>query len=115
MLIIYSYIVVILSNQGGISLKADPKTIRNDQKRLSEFKMKAGSVFSQLDFPITLFAATSRDQYRKPRTGMWNELLEDCDLDVDPGPDLQSSFFVGDAAGRSASKGLKADHSSSDR
>lgn len=41
--------------------------------------------------------------------GMWRELVEDYDLDIDDGLDLQSSFFVGDAAGRPG------DHSSSDR
>ena len=111
----FSYIVVILSNQGGINLKDDPKTIKSDRKRLSEFKAKASSVFGQLDFPITLYAGTSRDRFRKPCVGMWDELLEDFDLDVNPGPDLQNSFFVGDAAGRTIKNGLKADHSSSDR
>lgn len=41
--------------------------------------------------------------------GMWRELVEDYDLDVDDSLDLQSSFFVGDAAGRPG------DHSSCDR
>ena len=46
---------------------------------------------------------------------MWTELLEDCKLDTRDGPDLQSSFFVGDAGGRLARDKIKADHSSSDR
>lgn len=107
--------MVILSNQGGVSLKDDPKTIKSDQKRLTQFKAKAVAVFNQLDLPISLYAATSRDHYRKPRTGMWAELLEDYDLDIHEGVDLRNSIFVGDAAGRHARKGAKADHSSSDR
>ena len=110
-----SYHIVVLSNQGGVSLRGDPKTVKSDQKRLSEFKAKAGSVFAQLDIPIALYAATARDRFRKPRVGMWRELLEDCDLDIGDGPDLQNSIFVGDAAGRPARPGRKADHSSSDR
>ena len=47
--------------------------------------------------------------------GMWNELLEDLDLDIDDGPDLEASFFVGDAGGRPAMSGVQADHSCSDR
>ena len=47
--------------------------------------------------------------------GMWNELLEDVDLDIDDGPDLEASFFVGDAGGRPATGDFKADHSCSDR
>ncbi|KAA6410434.1 MAG: DNA kinase phosphatase Pnk1 [Lasallia pustulata] len=109
------YLMVILSNQGGISLRSDPKTVKSDQKRLSDFKAKVSLVFAQLDFPIAIYAATARDQYRKPRTGMWNEVLEDLDLDVGDGPDLAASFFVGDAGGRQGSRGDKGDHSCSDR
>ena len=46
---------------------------------------------------------------------MWNELLEDVDLDIDDGPNLEASFFVGDAGGRSSTSDVKADHSCSDR
>jgi bifunctional polynucleotide phosphatase/kinase len=109
------YLVVIISNQGGISLKSDPKTIKSDQRRLSQFKEKVTLVFNRLDFPMSLYAATARDRYRKPRTGIWKELVDDYDLDVDNGLDLQSSIFVGDAGGRSARNGVKADHASSDR
>lgn len=107
--------MVILSNQGGISLRSDPKTVKSDQKRLSDFKAKVSLVFAQLDFPIAIYAATARDQYRKPRTGMWYELIEDLDLDVGDGPDLAGSFFIGDAGGRQAAWGDRGDHSCSDR
>jgi DNA 3'-phosphatase len=63
----------------------------------------------QLDIPLSIYAATQADEYRKPRTGMWKELMEDYDLDLDDRLDLKGSFFVGDAAGRPA------DHSCSDR
>lgn len=72
------------------------------------------AVFSQLDLPISIYAATEKDLYRKPRIGMWKELLGDYDLS--PGNiDLENSFFVGDAGGRIASVGLAKDFSSSDR
>ncbi|KAL8688199.1 MAG: hypothetical protein Q9218_005829 [Villophora microphyllina] len=109
------YSIAILSNQGSIGLKTDPKTLKSDQKTLSNFKTKANAVFNQLNIPIILLAASARDQYRKPRTGMWIELLEELDLDVGEGADLQNSFFVGDAGGRAARNGVKADHSCSDR
>jgi hypothetical protein len=63
----------------------------------------------QLDIPLSIYAATQADEYRKPRTGMWKELMDDYDLDLDERLDLKGSFFVGDAAGRPA------DHSCSDR
>ncbi|KAL8996408.1 MAG: hypothetical protein Q9169_004056 [Polycauliona sp. 2 TL-2023] len=109
------YSISILSNQGSIGLKGDSKSIKSDQKSLSNFKSKANAVFNQLDIPIILLAASARDRYRKPRSGMWTELLEELDLDDAEGPDLRASFFVGDAGGRAARSGSKADHSCSDR
>lgn len=109
-----SYLVVLLSNQGGISLKGDPRSIKSDQKRLSDFKAKVTTVLTQLEIPLSIYAATARDRYRKPRVGMWEELLDDYDISGEK-VDLTCSFFVGDAAGRPASTGLKADHSHSDR
>ena len=106
---------MVISNQGGISLKNDSKSLKNDQKRLSDFKTKVGYVLDQLDIPISVYAATAKDQYRKPRIGMWKEMMEDYDLDVGNGIDSVQSLFVGDAAGRLARKDAKADHSSSDR
>lgn len=109
------YFVAIVSNQGGISLKPDPKTVKSDQKRLTHFKTKVSAVFNQLDVPVSIYAATGRDQYRKPRTGMWEELLDDYDLDGTSAVDLENSFFVGDAGGREAVNGGLKDHSCSDR
>lgn len=106
---------MVVSNQGGISLRSDPKTIKSDTKRLQDFKTKVSVVFSQFEFPLSLYAATTRDKFRKPRSGMWTALLEDWDLDEGDGPDLLNSLFVGDAAGRPARGNIKADHSSSDR
>ncbi len=90
------------------------KAPKSHQGRLTAFKNKVSAVFNQLDLPISIYAATEKDIYRKPRTGMWNELLEDHDLD--PGIiDFENSFFVGDAGGRIAGAGLPKDFSSSDR
>ena len=82
---------------------------------MSDFKIKVGYVLTQLDIPLSIYAATAKDKYRKPRGGMWTELLDDYNLDIGEGLDLQNSFFVGDAGGRFARTGAKADHSSSDR
>ena len=113
----HSYNIVILTNQGSVGLTKNPKIVQSEKRpgSASTFKSKVTSVFNQLDFPVTLFAATGRDQHRKPRTGMWNEALEEFDLDIHEGPDLKASFFVGDAGGRPARTTVKADHSCSDR
>lgn len=110
-----SYVIVVLTNQGSISLKNDPKTVKSDQRRLASFKTKVESVLSHLDFPVLLFAATARDQYRKPRTQMWHEVLDEFDLDANHGLDRTACFFVGDAGGRPAKSNARADHSCSDR
>ena len=110
-----SYNIVILTNQGSISLKTDSKSLKSDQRSLATFKTKVNSVFGHFDFPILLLAATARDKYRKPRTGMWTELLEELDLDEGDSLDRERSFFVGDAGGRAARADVKADHACSDR
>ncbi|KAF9738760.1 bifunctional polynucleotide phosphatase/kinase [Paraphaeosphaeria minitans] len=109
------YVVAVLSNQAGISLKPDPKTIKSDQKRLADFKAKVTAVFTQLELPISIYAATGHDRYRKPRVGMWEELREDYDVESAGAVDLDNSFFVGDAAGREASTGRTKDFSCGDR
>jgi bifunctional polynucleotide phosphatase/kinase len=96
-------------------LKPDPKTVKSDQKRLADFKGKVAAVLKQLDIPISVYAATARDQYRKPRTGMWHEILDDHDLDGADAFDLENSIFVGDAGGREALAGGVKDHSCVDR
>ena len=110
------FLLTIVSNQGGISLKPDPKTVKSDQKRLADFKTKVSAVLTQLDLPISVYAATSRDQYRKPRVGMWREIVDDYDLDSACAVDIDNSIFVGDAGGREAEfKGAVKDHSCVDR
>ncbi|OJJ02937.1 hypothetical protein ASPVEDRAFT_42469 [Aspergillus versicolor CBS 583.65] len=100
------YHVTIISNQKAISLKKDKKG--DDSKSLINFKERVSAVMKELDFPLSVYAATEDDEYRKPRIGMWREFFDDYDLDVS-GIDTPASIFVGDAAGRPT------DHSSVDR
>lgn len=102
------YQVVIFSNQKKISIQKDIKGGRSDSKSLTNFKEKMEAVMTELNFPFSVYAATTDPEYRKPRLGMWREFLDDYDLDV-AGVDLPGSFFVGDAAGRPG------DHSAVDR
>lgn len=98
-----------MSNQGAISLQKPNKVGHGDSKSLTIFKEKVAAILRQLDLPMSVYAAVQRDENRKPRPGMWNEFLDDYDLDVDDGVDLPNSMFVGDAAGRPQ------DHSCVDR
>lgn len=110
------YLIAILSNQGGISMNSASKTVKSDKKRLADFKQRVKGVLTQLDLPIVLYAATDKDKFRKPRTGMWDKLLEAQGLTHEGDVDLESCYFVGDAGGRTASaRGIKADFSCSDR
>ncbi len=75
-------------------------------------------MLSQLGIPITLYAATGKDIYRKPRPGMWTEMKLDYGL-VESDIDHENSVFVGDAGGRAAEPkgagGAAKDFSCSDR
>ncbi|EHA19207.1 hypothetical protein ASPNIDRAFT_122702 [Aspergillus niger ATCC 1015] len=82
-----------------ISLKKDLKKGQSDSKSLVNFKERVSAVMKQLDIPLSVYAATEDDEYRKPRTGLWKEMLDDYDFDVS-GVNLSESVFVGDAAGR---------------
>ncbi|OGM41792.1 polynucleotide kinase- 3'-phosphatase [Aspergillus bombycis] len=102
------YYVIIISNQKKISLQKEMKGGRSDSKSLTNFKERVSAVMKQLDIPLSVYAATLDDGYRKPRIGMWKEFLDDYDFDVN-GVDLSKSIYVGDAAGRPN------DHSQVDR
>ncbi|PKS12283.1 hypothetical protein jhhlp_001583 [Lomentospora prolificans] len=102
-----SYRVVIISNQGGLQLHYDPKSKAPKARsttRVTAFKQKCSAVLSHLDIPTTVYAATGRDIFRKPRTGIWAEICEDYDLNPKD-IDIENSFYVGDAGGRIAEIG----------
>lgn len=84
------YKIVLLSNQLGIS-KGKPTK--------AEFKQKVKAIALKLQIPLLLLASTAKDMYRKPCTGMWDHLekFENGGIELD----MKSSFYVGDAAGRS--------------
>ncbi|RMZ77376.1 hypothetical protein DV737_g4399, partial [Chaetothyriales sp. CBS 132003] len=109
------YLVTIFSNQANVSVKDAPKKLPKDTASLANLKAQLASIVQQLDLPISFYAATAHDRYRKPRTGMWDELLEDYDLQSDGLVDMSQSFYVGDAAGREKSDERRKDHATSDR
>lgn len=83
--------------------------------KVENFKQKCSAVLAQLNVPTRIYAATARDRYRKPRTGMWAEICEDYKIPRDE-VDVANSVFVGDAGGRLAVGKVSAkDFSCSDR
>ncbi|RPA97951.1 PNK3P-domain-containing protein [Choiromyces venosus 120613-1] len=96
------YLIVIFTNQAAL------KQPKKESANLTKFKLKVAAVLDSLDIPLTVYAATANDRYRKPRVGMWEEMVDDYDLDAH-GVDLDASYLIGDAAGRDG------DHSDSDR
>ncbi|KAI1389212.1 PNK3P-domain-containing protein [Hypoxylon trugodes] len=98
------YRIIILSNQGGLTIHPDPKSKGPktvNKNKVNNFKQKCGAILAQLNLPTTIYAATGRDIFRKPRTGMWMEVCQDYDIPEDE-IDLADSIFVGDAGGRTA-------------
>ncbi|KAI0469299.1 polynucleotide kinase 3 phosphatase-domain-containing protein [Xylaria cf. heliscus] len=95
------YRVVILSNQAGLTLDSSKGPKMPKEAKLDNFKQKCDAILTQLDFPTTIYAATARDIYRKPRTGMWREVCADYGI-PEAEVDLEGSIFVGDAGGRIA-------------
>ena len=112
------YAILVFTNQGAVSLKSNEKTPKEGMRSLNNLKGKITAVLSQLELPITVYAATGIGHiFRKPRPGMWEQMLGHYGL-TEPGDvDLEHSVFVGDAAGREGSKtaGVKKDHACSDR
>ncbi|KAJ7150255.1 polynucleotide kinase 3 phosphatase-domain-containing protein [Mycena filopes] len=84
------YAIVMFSNQGGLK----------SESRRKDWKKKIALISAAApELPFILYAATAKDNYRKPMTGMWDELERHYAVDGVT-IDKASSFFVGDAAGR---------------
>ncbi|KAK0921091.1 DNA kinase/phosphatase Pnk1 [Friedmanniomyces endolithicus] len=111
------YAIIIVSNQAAVSLRTDAKSPKDGMRSVNNLRGKVMAVMNTLDLPITMYAATEHDLFRKPRTGMWEQMLKDYGLTDHGDIDHEKCFFVGDAAGREADKsaGLRKDHSCCDR
>ncbi|KAJ8925476.1 hypothetical protein NQ315_009310 [Exocentrus adspersus] len=97
---------VFFTNQSGVG---------KDSHKVKNFKKKIENIVSKISLPIQVFIATGKSLYRKPLPGMWNVLVDMKNDDVPV--DKDSSFYVGDAAGREKNWAPKKnkDHSIADR
>ncbi|KZC14846.1 Bifunctional polynucleotide phosphatase/kinase [Dufourea novaeangliae] len=110
------YKIVIFTNQGSLgSGKLSAKLFKNKIKHVAQ----------RIGVPMQIFIATGSSIYRKPAIGMWQKLVE---VETDTknfllknndsvSIDEDSSFYVGDAAGRPKNWApkKKKDHSLADR
>jgi len=111
--------LVIFTNQSDIGRSVKPES---RAKAIAEKKGRLSGFIKTVNLPFQVFVATVKaepkhagkgfnhegyDSYRKPAAGMWQFLIDHCNEGVKP--DMKSSFFVGDAAGRPK------DHSDADK
>jgi len=85
------HLIAIFSNQ-----KKTPRQKYSDD----EFLKKIDSIHTKLGIDFIFIAALEDDNYRKPRIGMYEYLLEKESLDIKK----ENSFYVGDMAGRKSDK-----------
>lgn len=84
--------LVIFSNQNGIGKQiVEGKRSISTRGRIDNFIRDVG-------VPMEAYCATQKDDFRKPRDGMWRYLNDNVSVDCAK-PDVGESFFVGDAAG----------------
>ncbi len=88
------FALLVFTNQSGLT----PGGAKVSEK-VQKFKRKVGAMLAALDLPVAVYAATAKDGFRKPATGMWERALGDRGWRAED-VDLEASFFVGDAAGR---------------
>ena len=94
--------IIITSNQKGISL---------GHTTSEELSRKVEQFSSELGIELSCLMATQDDIFRKPLTGMWQYINTSLNKGVKI--DLDSSMYIGDAAGRVSGK--HKDHSDCDR
>jgi bifunctional polynucleotide phosphatase/kinase len=92
------YKIVIFTNQAEIG-----KAKASKQKSVSEKIARLGGFVAEMGLPIQVFAATDKDEFRKPGVAMWEFFSKYFNEGVIP--DKATSFYVGDAAGRKKDHG----------
>ena len=97
--------IVIFSNQDDLNNKPEKKKII-----LGRMEKLNKEVFDKNNIPVQYFIATGRDYCRKPNTGMMDFFLQQHEIKLH-----KTSFYVGDAAGRTKTALSKKDFSCSDR
>ncbi|KAF2078327.1 hypothetical protein CYY_000311 [Polysphondylium violaceum] len=100
------YQVVIFTNQGGIKTGS-----QHSAAKATQIQTKISNLQKELGIPLMTFIACADDINRKPSRKMWDLMIDDyATVQVNHA----ESFYCGDAAGRPAKDGRKADFSAGD-
>lgn len=135
------YLIVVLTNQNrlarGYTAEMNrkfraPSRLKNKPTQLDHFRGKVQKIAQALGVNLWVLAAVKKDFYRKPRPGMFvftvEHIVKGCKAPTglgalldslvaireNPQFNLEHSFYVGDAAGRSGGPSRPRDHSSCD-
>ena len=85
------YKIVIFSNQATVKSALGGKAA-------AQIKAKVDEILAGAGVPATVYAATLKDENRKPKLGMWTQFTQNSNDGKEV--DKESSYYVGDAAGR---------------
>ena len=83
------YKIVIFTNQAGIEKKKTKQT---------DIQTKLLDIMDKIGVPFQAFISTGENIYRKPCTGQWDFMVQNCNDGIVV--DMNASYFVGDGAGR---------------
>ncbi|ODV98127.1 hypothetical protein PACTADRAFT_31537 [Pachysolen tannophilus NRRL Y-2460] len=115
-----NYLIIIFTNQGGIIAKKEQKSFINFITKLNDILSYLENVFIYVSpkrpnydkkkINHLISKQQDHDLYRKPNTGMWDELIKylkenykienNNNINGNFEIDLENSFYCGDAAGR---------------
>ncbi|AVL94732.1 phosphatase/kinase [Moumouvirus australiensis] len=95
------YIIIIFTNQGGMSLNKNFDKI-SWRKAVEDLIKIFISNLNTDKYYFAIYTAKTYDIYRKPNTGLWNLMKNDLkdEFNIDKINISNKSFFCGDAAGR---------------
>nr|AEX62889.1 putative bifunctional polynucleotide phosphatase kinase [Moumouvirus Monve] len=95
------YIIIIFTNQGGMSLNKNFDKI-TWRKAVNDLIKIFISNLNTNKYYFAVYVAKAYDLYRKPNTGLWNLMKNDLkdEFSIEKVKISNKSFFCGDAAGR---------------
>lgn len=94
-----NYLVVIFTNQGGMSRGKNFNFINWKKKIENLYNILFRNISNKPHY-FALYAAKKYNLYRKPNTGMWQLMRKDLEKKFGKTHISTRSFFIGDAAGR---------------